>query len=962
MPETFAANLPFPIEPLRSTLLALSLLGFASCSDSTGPSGGGANNTPARMDIAGGDLQTAQVTQELAQPLVVRVLNDKGKPVSGQLVNFVVTSGAGHAFAGSALTNADGEARERWTLGTVADTQKVEARAVDATSGEATVFAVFRAIATPGAPATVAPLGSGSFTALPGAPLPDSISAVVKDQYGNPVPGTAVVWTVKAGGGSVSPGTSNTGANGVARTAWTLGGQIDSTQVLEAAAGLTVKSQFTANVKVPVNAQVVVVSGDDQTGSAGGSLAQPLVVRVQFPDGRAIPGVPVKFEVAPEWAVVNPVTVVTDTGGRASTTVTLAGKVGVVGAFATIPAPASASFTINVNSGPPAQLLKQTAISGIRPGSTANLRVQAVDAFGNVVRGATVTWSATVGAVTPSTTTTDYLGEATTQYAVNAPSGSTAQVTATAGGASVTYDLKIVYTSILLSSPVSNAAYGDILPVNWSTTPQPGYATIRTGAEVEGIRATYPGGGVQGPSSGIFRADLDIGSLAPGAHTVRVWAVSNNGDSVEVTRTFNHIPSPRITGVSLVDGTVLRDGNLSVDASCDRCTEISISQYTSSPSQLATGTSSAHGTSQLADGSTAMITISASNALGGQLVSTSIGRQVFVETSPRLSTAASVGGRLLDLDDTRLLYAEAPGGSAYLGATLVKVQPRSGGSATRVDSVGSAAALDGGRLFGGGALYSVSTTTSPTRRAIREWRGGSPATVDSGNVDLPKVAGEWAAWGRSVNTILRRDLQAGTTTTVSAQARGIDTPTLGLAENGDVAFTDVSNDVEWLHGGTLQQLTSDPDTMDNLRPVTDGARVMWLRGRRLNASRGYQLQLWNGSLTTLASYEPEQVSYVAANGWIAYTLRTATLSWEMWVAGPDGTRTRILQQNVGTPIAVGPHGEVVFTLLGRVYAMRAPYTSGPVDIGTNWSSKGAYRFLGSQLYLLLGRSAFSISF
>ena len=83
-----------------------------------------------------------------------------------QLVNFRVIAGGGSVFAGSALTNKDGIAQERWTLGTVAgDTQRVEARAVDPETGAGVVFAVFRAIATAGTASSVTPVGASTRTA-----------------------------------------------------------------------------------------------------------------------------------------------------------------------------------------------------------------------------------------------------------------------------------------------------------------------------------------------------------------------------------------------------------------------------------------------------------------------------------------------------------------------------------------------------------------------------------------------------------------------------------------------------------------------------------------------------------------------------------------------------------------------------------------------------------------------------
>jgi alpha-tubulin suppressor-like RCC1 family protein len=105
------------------------------------------------MQIVSGDLQSAPAGAELLNPLVVKVVDAAGRAVGGQLVNFRVTSGSGSVFAGSSLTDIAGIAQERWRLGTnPADSQRVEARAVDNATGAKVTFAIFKALVKPGPP------------------------------------------------------------------------------------------------------------------------------------------------------------------------------------------------------------------------------------------------------------------------------------------------------------------------------------------------------------------------------------------------------------------------------------------------------------------------------------------------------------------------------------------------------------------------------------------------------------------------------------------------------------------------------------------------------------------------------------------------------------------------------------------------------------------------------------------
>ena len=66
--------------------------------------GGGGPSGRISVSLVSGGGQTAVVGHELTDPLVVEVTDASGNPVGGQLVNFVVTSGEGHMFAGAAET------------------------------------------------------------------------------------------------------------------------------------------------------------------------------------------------------------------------------------------------------------------------------------------------------------------------------------------------------------------------------------------------------------------------------------------------------------------------------------------------------------------------------------------------------------------------------------------------------------------------------------------------------------------------------------------------------------------------------------------------------------------------------------------------------------------------------------------------------------------------------------------
>lgn len=128
-------------------------------------------------------------------------------PIKGAIVNFVVpNAGCGRPFAGSALTDSLGHAKERWVLGTKAGPCVMEARLVDQTTGAALVVDSIHATVLPGAVRvlhfTAGLRGAsmqqpyGGFRLGDTVPLAPMIGSAV-DIHGNDARGGAVMWTVQ---------------------------------------------------------------------------------------------------------------------------------------------------------------------------------------------------------------------------------------------------------------------------------------------------------------------------------------------------------------------------------------------------------------------------------------------------------------------------------------------------------------------------------------------------------------------------------------------------------------------------------------------------------------------------------------------------------------------------------------------------------------------------------------------
>ena len=392
---------------------------------------------PASLDIVAGNGQDGVVGTELTNPLVVRAEDSNGLPIVGQLVNFRVTTGGGSVFAGSGLTNALGIVQDRWTLGTsTADSQRVEARAIDPNTGARIVFATFKATPLPGPAQSLTKTGGDAQTGALGAALIDSLAVRVADSYGNPVPGATVTWAASAGSGAVSPATSQTNAQGIARTRWTLGSRFDTPHSVTATVGALAPASFSVTPTLPATASIIKVTGDGASATVGVAMAESLAVRVQLSGGQVVPGVQVSWSVSGGNGTVAPAASTTQGDGIARVRLTPGTTAGPNVVAASVTGVTPVQFTITGTAGPPASLAK---VSGDgQQGTVAQalsqpLVIRVLDQHGNAVPNAAVTWTASAGTATPGGAATNTNGEATATWTLGQMAGPHTLTAAVAG-------------------------------------------------------------------------------------------------------------------------------------------------------------------------------------------------------------------------------------------------------------------------------------------------------------------------------------------------------------------------------------------------------------------------------------------------------------------------------------------------------------------------------------------------
>ncbi|GEM_PF-2118028 len=195
-----------------------------------------------------------------------RISDLRGDPIPGVQVSFEVPDGNGTLDSPTAETDTEGLTRARWTLNTATGQQELHATADS-------VRSILTVEAHAGPPNTVEMVGGDAQVRLAGTPLPEPLEVVVRDEFGNPVPGEEVTFRVKDGGGTLSESEgvealATTGEDGLARMTWTLGDHRGSqaVEVLHPQAG-TVEFyaealEFTLALEAPAEAERFLADDD----------------------------------------------------------------------------------------------------------------------------------------------------------------------------------------------------------------------------------------------------------------------------------------------------------------------------------------------------------------------------------------------------------------------------------------------------------------------------------------------------------------------------------------------------------------------------------------------------------------------------------------------------------------------------------------------------------------------------
>jgi adhesin/invasin len=397
-----------------------------------------------RVEAVTGKALSGPAGGVLPDPVEVRVFGSDDQPLPGTIVTFSVATG-GSADPLSGITDGDGIARTRWTLGSTAGVAQLTA-----TVGTG-VTTLISATVTAAAAATVAAAAGEYQTAPAGTAVSIAPSVRVADAFGNLIEGVTVTFSVLSGGGRVTGDQGTTKAQGMATVgSWTLG-PLMGPQTLAAHVEENGVSNnpiiFTATATMPTDAEMVETAGNNQEGPVGRLVPIAPTVAVRNAAGDGVPGLVVTFTVSSGGGSVVGSRQVTDGTGTAMVGGWFLGPLpGPNTITASSPGLGSVTFSATAVAGTPVSMVAASQTTQTAPVSTNVADPPTVivrDLQGIPVPGVEVTFSVTAGGgtVVGSPAQTDANGIATLgSWEVGAVVGANTLTATATGLPSVTFN------------------------------------------------------------------------------------------------------------------------------------------------------------------------------------------------------------------------------------------------------------------------------------------------------------------------------------------------------------------------------------------------------------------------------------------------------------------------------------------------------------------------------------------
>ena len=193
---------------LTGATAVLLLLALSGCKKTVEP------ETVEALTVVSGDLQSRQAGRQLRAPIVFRAIGGDGTGVANAVITLVVAQGGGAVDSASVHTDANGEARVKWTLGP--DAAQVLSASVP---GREAV----RVTATGIQPRDIIVAQGNNQSARVSVALANNVVVRVLGGDNVPMDSINVTFTIAGGGGAISPQSILTNTSGEATVKWTMG-------------------------------------------------------------------------------------------------------------------------------------------------------------------------------------------------------------------------------------------------------------------------------------------------------------------------------------------------------------------------------------------------------------------------------------------------------------------------------------------------------------------------------------------------------------------------------------------------------------------------------------------------------------------------------------------------------------------------------------------------------------------
>ncbi len=416
----------------------------------------------------------------IAPPVVVKVTDSGGNPVSGVTIALTAQGGAG-VLSGAAPVATDGSGLAAFPTLSIVRTGTYTLRASDGTRSVSSNSFVIG----PGTSSGITVVAGSGQSAAVTTNYASQLRVSVQDALGNGIPGVEVTFAAPGSGASVTfsgPAVVTTGIGGAAAISVTANSQVGAFQVTASAAGIAAPAVFSLT-NVAGSASHLSFVQQPSGAVAGAVIAPPVTVQLTDSTGNSVAqaGVAVTLTLNPaagrSVAVTGTTTATTNAGGLASfgdLSIATAGSYQLTAVGTSLVSAQSSAFTITAGTA------STVTVTGGSPQSTTvlapfavPLQVQVSDGAGNPLSGVAVNFAAPgTGAsatLSGATATTDAGGHASVSAVANATAGAytvTASVTGIATPASfaLTNTGGTGVTLTFTQEPVNTAAGTVIAP------------------------------------------------------------------------------------------------------------------------------------------------------------------------------------------------------------------------------------------------------------------------------------------------------------------------------------------------------------------------------------------------------------------------------------------------------------------------------------------------------------------